>query len=127
MPAIEALLAALVAAVTLAGMQAVGMLLIVALLVIPPATARLWVRRVPPLLALSASLGGLSAWAGTSLSAAAPNAPTGALIVLTASALFVVSLAAAPERGIVAGLSRRARLRRDARAAAIRAREARGA
>lgn len=126
-PAIEALLAALVAAVTLAGMQAVGMLLIVALLVIPPATARLWVRRVPPLLALSASLGGLSAWAGTSLSAAAPNAPTGALIVLTASALFVVSLAAAPERGIVAGLSRRARLRRDARAAAIRAREARGA
>lgn len=126
-PAIEALLGALVAAVTLAGMQAVGMLLIVALLVIPPATARLWARRVPPLLALSAGLGGLVAWTGTALSAAAPNAPTGALIVLTASTLFVVSLAAAPERGVIAGLVRRARLRREARAAADRAREAAGA
>lgn len=121
--AIEVLLGALVAAVTLAGMQAVGMLLVVALLVIPPAAARFWARRVPPLLALSASFGGLSAWLGTSLSAVAPSAPTGALIVLTAAAIFALGLFVAPERGVLAGLVRRARLRRAACEAADAARQ----
>lgn len=119
---VQALLGGLVAGVTLAGMQAVGMLLVVALLVIPAAAARLWTRRVPPLLALAAALGAACAWLGTSLSAALPGAPTGALIVLVGSALFTVSLVAAPERGLVAGWRRHAALRASARAAAAEGR-----
>ena len=112
---LDTVLALLVTAVTLAGLQAVGMLLIVALLVIPAVTARLWTTRVGTLVALAAGLGATAGWIGASLSAVLPNAPAGSLIVLTAAAGFVLSLAAAPERGLVAGWLRLRRLRVRAR------------
>lgn len=113
--ALDALLAALVAAVTLAGLQAVGMLLVVALLVAPPATARLWTTRVGPLVALAAVLGACACWVGASLSAVLPRAPAGALIVLVAATGFGLSLLASPRRGIVSGWLRLRRLRERAR------------
>ncbi len=117
---IEALLAALVAAITIAGLQAVGMLLVVAMLVIPPATARLWTRRVPGLLTLSGLLGASAAFLGASVSAILPNAPAGALIILVSAASFAISLIAAPHRGLVAGLIRQRAVRHRARAEAHR-------
>ena len=114
---LDLVLAALVAAVTLAGLQAVGMLLAVALLAAPPATARLWTRRVPALVATSAILGATSGFVGTALSATLPDAPTGALIVLVATSIFVASLVAAPDRGLVAIALRRRRLREEAQRA----------
>ncbi|MEL6430751.1 MAG: metal ABC transporter permease [Planctomycetota bacterium] len=105
-------LAALAAAVALAGLQAVGMLLVVAVLVIPPTAARLWTATTGRLLWLSAALGAVSAWIGAALSAALPNAPAGAIIVLVAAALFTASLLAAPRRGILAGWARRRALGR---------------
>ena len=117
---IDALLAALVAAITIAGLQAVGMLLVVAMLIIPPATARLWTRRVPGLLALSGLIGSMAAFFGASLSAALPSAPAGALIILSATSSFVVSLVVAPRRGLIAGFVRQRSIRRSARAAADR-------
>jgi manganese/zinc/iron transport system permease protein len=116
--ALDALLAALVAAVTLAGLQAVGMLLVVALLVVPAATARLWTRRVGPLVALAALLGAAAGWIGASLSAVLPDAPAGSLIVLVAASLFASSLVASPERGLLSGWVRLRSLRSRARAAA---------
>lgn len=68
--ALDGALAALVAAVSMAGLQAVGMLLVVALLVSPAATARLWTSRVGPMILLAIVLGGAAAWVGASLSAA---------------------------------------------------------
>lgn len=118
--AIEAMSGALVAAITVAGLQAVGMLLVVAMLVLPPATARLWTKRVPTLLALGATLGAAGAWVGAALSASLPNAPAGALIVLTSSSAFAFSLAIAPERGVIAGWLRHRELRRRARTVAAR-------
>lgn len=122
---LDTVLALLVTAVTLAGLQAVGMLLIVALLVIPAVTARLWTTHVGSLVALAAALGAASGWIGASLSAVLPDAPAGSLIVLTAATGFVVSLAAAPERGLVSGWLRLRRLRARARVAARHGEEVR--
>jgi manganese/zinc/iron transport system permease protein len=45
------------------------------------------------------------------ISSLAPRQPAGAIIVLTAGAIFVASLLAAPRRGIVATAARRIRMR----------------
>ncbi|MFT5734041.1 MAG: manganese/zinc/iron transport system permease protein [Planctomycetota bacterium] len=104
-------LGALVAAVTLAGMQAVGMLLVVALLITPCAAARLWTRAVGPLVALSAFLGAACGVLGVSLSRVLPSVPTGAVVVLIAAVAFGFSALFAPERGLLAGLRRERRMR----------------
>lgn len=102
---------ALVVLVTVAGLQAVGLLLVVAMLVIPPASARFWTNRVRTLVILSAVLGGTSAWLGASASALLPRLPAGAVIVLTAGVVFLLSMLVAPARGMLALGARRVALR----------------
>ena len=97
---------ALVLAVTVVGLKIVGLILIVALLIIPPVTARFWTDRTARVWQLSGLIGGLSAYTGAAISASAPQLPTGPLIVLTGFALFVVSLAFAPGRGVLAAVLR---------------------
>ncbi len=85
-------LLALVALAVVGALQAVGIILSVALLITPGATAFLWVRRFGPMLALAAALGVAAAVIGVYASFwidAAP-APT---IVLALSAAFAVSFA----------------------------------
>lgn len=104
---IDLALMALLTLVTVVGIQAVGIILIVAMLIIPPATARLWTQRVGTMLPLAAALGAGSAYVGTACSAAFPRTPAGAVIVLAAGAVFLVSLLISPSRGIIAiGLGR---------------------
>lgn len=122
--AIDAALGALVAAVTLAGMQAVGMLLVVALLVTPCAAARLWTRAVGPLVVLSAAIGAVSGVLGVSLSRVAPSVPTGAVVVLISAVFFMLSALLAPERGILAGLRRERLLRQRVKAQLLQSGEA---
>ena len=93
---------ALVLAVTVVGLKIVGLILIVALLIIPPVTARFWTDRTERVWQFSGLIGGLSAYTGAAISASAPPLPTGPLIVLTGCAVFVVSLAFAPGRGVLA-------------------------
>ena len=92
----------LVVLVTVAGLQAVGIVLVVAMIVIPPVAARFWTDRLWVLLVLSGILGGLGGWFGAVISAGLPNQPAGAVIVLTTGAVFVISLFLAPRRGVVA-------------------------
>jgi manganese/zinc/iron transport system permease protein len=54
------------------------------------------------ILLAAALIGGASGWIGTALSAAAPGLPAGPLVVLTATAIFTLSLLFAPRRGVVA-------------------------
>ncbi|MFM1883785.1 MAG: manganese transporter permease [Planctomycetota bacterium] len=116
---LDAILLVLVALVTVAGLPSVGVVLVVALLVIPPAAARCWSGSLRTMLAVAAVIGAASAVIGTGLSAVLPPPggavgggwPTGPMIVLTAAALFVGSLAVAPERGVLVALWRRHRLR----------------
>ena len=98
---LDLILVLLVTAVTVIGMQCVGLLLIVALLVIPPASARFWTDRIQSLAAISAAMGAFSAGAGVILSAASPRLATGAVIVLCGSAMFVISLLFGTRRGLI--------------------------
>lgn len=108
---IDTLILALIVLVTVSGLQAVGLILIVAMLIIPPAAARFWTNRVRTLILLSALIGALSGFFGSSVSALLPRKPAGAVIVLCAGVIFIISMLAAPSRGVIAQLVRRTRLR----------------
>jgi manganese/zinc/iron transport system permease protein len=107
---LDGLLLALMLAVAVAGLRAVGLILVVGLMVIPAVTARLLTDRLEAMLPIAAAAGAAAAWVGTAVSAAAPQLPTGATIALTACALFVVALLLAPRRGALAFAWRQARL-----------------
>jgi manganese/zinc/iron transport system permease protein len=92
---IDLMLMSLVVIVAVIGLQVVGMILIIALMIIPAASARLWTEKLWRMVAISALIGGSSAWIGAALSAAMPRAPAGGLIVLVAGALFIASLLSA--------------------------------
>ncbi len=89
---IDLMLMALVVIVAVIGLQAVGMLLIVALMIVPAAAARQLTHNLWMMVALSALMGGFSAWIGAALSATFPRAPAGGLIVLVAGGVFILSL-----------------------------------
>ena len=99
----------LVTAVTIVGLKIVGLILIVALLIIPPVAARFWTERTGTVVRLAGLIGGAAGLAGAAISASMPALPTGPIIVLAASVIFVVSLLFAPARGVVASMLRRSR------------------
>ncbi|UYV13126.1 MAG: metal ABC transporter permease [Phycisphaera sp.] len=105
---LDGLMLGLVVLVTVAGLQAVGLILVIALLIIPPVAARLWTDRLLPLMLISGGLGALSGYIGAATSALLPRAPAGSVIVLCGGAVFVASLLFAPRHGVVATASRRA-------------------
>ncbi|MSR69431.1 MAG: metal ABC transporter permease [Phycisphaerales bacterium] len=102
---LDALVLLIVTAVVIAGLQAVGLILILALLILPATAARLCTDRFATLLPLAAALGAVSGVGGTLVSSSAPNLPTGPCIVLFAAALFAVALIFAPRRGLLARAS----------------------
>ncbi len=107
---IDGVMLALVAAVTVIGLQAVGLILIIAMLIIPPAAARFWTERLLAMLIGAAVVGAACGWFGASLSALLPRLPAGAVIVVTSAGLFLVSMIFGPSRGVLARLLRHRRL-----------------
>jgi manganese/zinc/iron transport system permease protein len=107
----DLMLMALVLAVTLTGLKVVGLILIVALLIIPAVSARMWSDRAGVVALLAGAIGGAAGYGGAAASAAAPDLPTGPVIVLLATAGFAVSILFGRVRGIVPRLARRARMR----------------
>jgi manganese/zinc/iron transport system permease protein len=105
--ALDLALMGLALLVTIVGLKVVGLVLIVALLIVPPVTARFWTQRADRMVLIAAALGALAGWLGAALSVTAPRLPTGALIVLVAFAFFVLSLLVSPVRGVAAALWRR--------------------
>ncbi|MEM6489457.1 MAG: metal ABC transporter permease, partial [Pseudomonadota bacterium] len=105
--AVDFAIMGLVLIVTVVGLKVVGLVLIIALLIIPPAAARFWSDRIDRIVLIAALIGGLAAWLGAAASASADALPTGPMIVLAAFALFLVSMLCAPLRGaLAAGLRR---------------------
>jgi manganese/zinc/iron transport system permease protein len=88
----DLLLTALVIVVTVLGMQSVGLLLVVALLVLPPTSARFWTDRLGTMVWTAALLGGVASACGVLLSAGVPKLAAGATIVLMGTFGFVVSV-----------------------------------
>jgi manganese/zinc/iron transport system permease protein len=100
--AIDYAIVGLVAVMVVAGLPAVGAVLVTALVVIPPVAARLWTDRAGPMVLLSGLIGLTAAIAGVAASATRPGLATGPLVVIAAAAIFAISLVVAPRRGLVA-------------------------
>lgn len=88
------------------GFQALGTLLSVGLMMLPAAAARFWTTRVEPMCLLAVAIGSVSCLSGLLLSyhAALPSGPA---IILSAGAIYLVSIIAGT-RGAVAGRIRTA-------------------
>lgn len=99
---LDALVLLVVTGVVIAGLQAVGLILILALLVIPAATARLLTDRFGAMLVIAAALGAASGIGGTIASSLGPSLPTGPCIVVVAAAIFAAALLVAPRNGLIA-------------------------
>ena len=102
----DLLLMLLVMAVTVTGLRVVGLILVVALLIIPPVAARFWTDKTNTMVLVSGGIGAASGFIGTALSASVPNFPAGPVIVLVAAGLFALSMLFAPARGVFYGLYR---------------------
>ena len=107
---IDLLLMGLVVLVTVSGLVAVGLVLVVAMLIIPAAAARLWTDRLRTMVVLAATFGGTAAWLGVFVSSRLDRTPTGPAIVLAAGLIFLIGTLAAPRRGVLAGVLRQTSL-----------------
>ena len=85
----------------LIGLQAVGLILIVAVMVIPPAAARFLTDDLRTTVIWSSCIGAVGCWIGVTLSALAPGLPAGAMIVLSMAGLFLIALVFGRKRGLV--------------------------
>jgi manganese/zinc/iron transport system permease protein len=94
-----------------ASFESVGAILAVALLIMPGATARLWVDRMPAMLLFAAAHGVLSTLIGYWLShESVLNTSASGSICVAGFALFVVSWMLAPRQGIIVQVLVRRRL-----------------
>ena len=94
------LLPVLVGVTTVASLKAVGIVLVLALLVTPSATAMLLARRMPSIMAYSVAVGLLATVLGLYLSFYA-DLPSGPSIVLVATGLFLLALLFSPLKGVL--------------------------
>ena len=100
----------LVSVTVVGAFDAVGSILVVALMIVPPAGAYLLTDRLPWMIALSALLGATAAVAGYWLAWLADASIAGS-IAAVAGAQFLLVFLLAPERGVVAQAVHRARQR----------------
>lgn len=107
---LDFVLMTMVIVVSIVGLQAVGLVLMIALLVTPAAAARFWTDRLPRMMAIAALIGAISGYVGSSVSAVVPDLPSGAMIVLTCSTCFAFSLFFGRRRGVFLRWWRRRRL-----------------
>ncbi len=112
----------LIVLTVMVGLQAVGVVLMAAMLITPAVAARFWTERLATMVWLSALFGSLSGALGTFISSLAPRLPTGPVMVLVATAIFVISAVFAPRRGVLARWrQQRANVRREMRHHLLRA------
>lgn len=83
------------------GIQAVGVILMAALLIIPSVSARYWTHSFKWMMILSALFGGGSGLLGTFISTLGKGWPTGPFIVVASSSLFLVSLVFGAQKGLL--------------------------
>lgn len=109
--AIEYILATLIVLAVCIGLQAVGVVLMAAMLVTPAAAARYWTDRLGRMLMLAALFGGLSGALGAVISYYGERMPTGPWMVIAVTTTFLISLLLAPKRGVLPRWYRQRRFR----------------
>lgn len=83
------------------GIQAVGVVLMAALLITPAAAARFWTDNLFIMCLIAGLMGALSGWVGSFVSFIAPQMPTGPWIVIVVSIIALISFFLAPGKGIL--------------------------
>ena len=99
--ALEAALTVMVALAIVVGLQLVGVVLMVALLIAPAAAARQWTRSLGAMVVLSSLLGAAAGVGGALVSASVRGLSTGPVVVLIATGAVLLSLLVAPRRGLL--------------------------
>ncbi len=98
---LETLLSTLIVVAIVLGLQLAGVILMVGMLIAPAVAARQWTHKLDQMLVLAALFGGFAGATGAILSGVEAGLPTGPLIIVVASAIVFLSIAFAPERGLV--------------------------
>ena len=104
---LKGLFFALLSACTVAALQTVGALLVIAMVVTPGATAYLLTDRFPRLIAISVAIGAGSSFIGAYISYFLDGA-TGGVIVVLQTLLFLSAFVLAPKHGLLAARRRAA-------------------
>jgi manganese/iron transport system permease protein len=108
---LDLVLNVLIALVVVAAVKAVGTVLVIALIVVPAAAARLLADRVATMTALACLLGAVGGWLGLAASYEVSvdrgvRLASGATIVVVLVALFLVAASVTPLRRLAAGMRR---------------------
>lgn len=98
---LDVLLTTLIVVAIVLGLQAVGVVLMSAMIVAPAAAARQWTNRLGVMVVLSALFGALAGISGATISSTQTQLPTGPVIVVCVSAIVLFSLCFAPNRGLL--------------------------
>jgi manganese/iron transport system permease protein len=99
--ALKVMFFALLSAATVAALQTVGAVLVIAMVVTPGATAYLLTDRFGVMIAIAVALGATTSAVGAYISYFVDGA-TGGLIVVLQTLLFLVAFVAAPKHGLIA-------------------------
>lgn len=108
---LELILTSLIVLAVVIGIQAVGVVLMAAILITPAAAARFWTDRIVVMVLLASTFGAFSGLAGAYISFVAPAMPTGPWIVIVISTIAFVSFFLAPKRGVLYRLIRQNNIR----------------
>lgn len=110
--AIELLLTSITVMAVVTGIQAVGVVLMAAMLITPAAAAKFWTNRLSMMLILAASFSAISGFTGAFISYLKPSLPTGPWMVMVLSMIALLSFFFAPEKGIAIRAFRQYRIKR---------------
>jgi len=99
---LEVVLSTITVLAVAVGIQAVGVVLMAAMLITPATAARFWTDRLDVMVLLAAVFGALAGIFGAYVSYLAPSMPTGPWVVVVLSLIAFVSLLFAPQKGYVA-------------------------
>jgi len=105
--ALKILFFTLLSACTVAALQTVGALLVIAMVVTPGATAYLLTDRFPRLIGISVAIGAVSSFVGAYISYFLDGA-TGGVIVVLQTLVFLAAFVFAPKHGLIAARRRAA-------------------
>lgn len=94
-------IAGLIVVAVMIGLQTVGVILMVSLLIAPAVAARQWTSNLRTMIVVAGTFGMASGALGALSSSLIERLPTGPMIVMVASVLVLLSLLVAPERGIL--------------------------
>ncbi|TWU12368.1 Manganese transport system membrane protein MntB [Symmachiella macrocystis] len=111
--AIHYLLMMLVAIAIVISIQAVGIVLLSAMLITPAATAYLLTDRLKVMILLSVMFGAVAGVAGANISFLESHLPTGPFIVAVLTLFFVAAFFFSPQQGLLTRLHRRHRRQRQ--------------